>query len=93
MSSDGATLWGCCLALGLRTVPDSAQSLYSFSSALQSQGSAWLAVGLPQHYLEKKFHWDTWYFAEQTNISGLAVGRGRLRLGCQETGSPRWMQM
>lgn len=65
MSGDGATLWGCFLALGLRTVPDSAQSLYSFSSVLQSQGSAWLAVGLPQHYLEKKFHWDTWYFADE----------------------------
>lgn len=51
----GATLCGCCLALGLRIVPDSAPSLNSFSLALQSQGSAWLAVGLPQHYLEKKF--------------------------------------
>lgn len=33
---DGAVLQEGCLALGLRTVSDSAQSLYSFSSALTS---------------------------------------------------------
>lgn len=40
-----------------------------------------------QHWSERKFRWGTWCFAEQRNISGLAVGKGRLRPGFQETGS------